>query len=203
MQPREIPAIVSMWTTSHMRSATLNPLHTVLKTGDENFSIEQAHYRKIKRVTKQYTQVAWFAKSYTSTLRNLLRQYQLRGVSICQTFAIILPWLPPSASDLKVSRRCQGKKQTLLLVTIMKPCQHMRSTSVQINTDIHQLLLKGGGLVIYDLQGRKIQVGGLHELTTGVYIINGKKVVIKWVQSHAPHGLCQARDSLMFAIYWK
>ena len=49
----------------------------------------------------------------------------------------------------------------------------------EIDTDIHQLLQDGGKLVIYDLQGRKIQVGGLHELTTGVYIINGKKVVIK------------------------
>ena len=48
----------------------------------------------------------------------------------------------------------------------------------EIGTDIHQLLQDGGKLVIYDLHGRKIQVG-LHELTTGVYIINGKKVVIR------------------------
>ena len=49
----------------------------------------------------------------------------------------------------------------------------------ETGTDIHQLLQDGGKLVIYNIQGRKIQVGGLHELTTGVYIINGKKVVIK------------------------
>ena len=49
----------------------------------------------------------------------------------------------------------------------------------EIGTDIHQLLQDGGRLVVYDLQGRKIQVGGLHELTAGVYIINGRKVVVK------------------------
>lgn len=49
----------------------------------------------------------------------------------------------------------------------------------EMGTDIHQLLQDGGKLVVYDLQGRKIQVGGLHELTAGVYIINGRKVVVK------------------------
>ena len=47
------------------------------------------------------------------------------------------------------------------------------------DSDIRQLLLKGSELVIYDLSGRKIQVGCLRELTIGVYIINGKKVVIR------------------------
>ena len=49
----------------------------------------------------------------------------------------------------------------------------------EIDIDIRQLLLKGSELVIYDLSGRKIQVGCLRELTTGIYIINGKKVVIR------------------------
>lgn len=61
------------------------------------------------------------------------------------------------------------------------PAQEVYFTAVfgEIGTDIHQLLQDGGKLVVYDLQGRKIQVGGLHELTAGVYIINGKKVVIR------------------------
>ena len=40
--------------------------------------------------------------------------------------------------------------------------------------------LATGNVVIYDLAGRRVE-----KMEKGIYIVNGKKVVIKWVQNHA------------------
>ena len=45
-------------------------------------------------------------------------------------------------------------------------------------TGIEQLTINKGQLTIYDLKGRKIEVEDLRELEKGVYIINGRKVLI-------------------------
>ena len=45
-------------------------------------------------------------------------------------------------------------------------------------TGIEQLTIDNGQLTIYDLKGRKIEVEDLRELEKGVYIINGRKVLI-------------------------
>ena len=45
-------------------------------------------------------------------------------------------------------------------------------------TGIEQLTINNGQLTIYDLKGRKIEVEDLRELEKGVYIINGRKVLI-------------------------
>ena len=45
-------------------------------------------------------------------------------------------------------------------------------------TGIEQLTINNGQLTIYDLSGRKIEVEDLRELEKGVYIINGRKVLI-------------------------
>lgn len=45
-------------------------------------------------------------------------------------------------------------------------------------TGIEQLTINNGQLTIYDLKGRKIEVDDLRELEKGVYIINGRKVLI-------------------------
>ena len=45
-------------------------------------------------------------------------------------------------------------------------------------TGIEQLTIDNGQLTIYDLSGRKIEVEDLRELEKGVYIINGRKVLI-------------------------
>ena len=44
-----------------------------------------------------------------------------------------------------------------------------------IESRVEQLTIGNGEFIIYDLSGRKIQVESLRELTTGIYIINGKK----------------------------
>lgn len=48
-----------------------------------------------------------------------------------------------------------------------------------VNEGIEQSTTDAAQLVIYDLSGRKISVSSMHELTKGVYIVNGKKVFIK------------------------
>ena len=45
-------------------------------------------------------------------------------------------------------------------------------------TGIEQLTINNGQLTIYDLSGRKIEVDDLRELEKGVYVVNGRKVVI-------------------------
>ena len=45
--------------------------------------------------------------------------------------------------------------------------------------EIENSKLKIENSVIYDLSGRRIQVNDLHELKQGVYLINGRKVVVK------------------------
>ena len=47
-----------------------------------------------------------------------------------------------------------------------------------ITNGIEQLTTDKGQLIIYDLTGRKVKVGVLRELSKGVYIVNGKKVMI-------------------------
>lgn len=47
-----------------------------------------------------------------------------------------------------------------------------------ITNSIEQLTTDKGQLTIYDLTGRKVKVGVLKELSKGVYIVNGKKVMI-------------------------
>lgn len=47
-----------------------------------------------------------------------------------------------------------------------------------ITNDVLQLTIDNSKLTIYNLCGRKIEVGDLRELCEGIYIINGQKVVI-------------------------
>ena len=47
-----------------------------------------------------------------------------------------------------------------------------------ITNDVLQLTNDNSQLTIYDLGGRKIEVGDLRELEKGVYIVNGRKVVV-------------------------
>ena len=56
---------------------------------------------------------------------------------------------------------------------------HDVTYTANITNDISQSTMGDSQLTIYDLNGRKIQVNGLQELSKGIYIINGKKVVIK------------------------
>ena len=56
---------------------------------------------------------------------------------------------------------------------------HDVTYTANITNEISQSTMGDSQLTIYDLNGRKIQVNGLQELTKGIYIINGKKVVIK------------------------
>ena len=57
---------------------------------------------------------------------------------------------------------------------------HDVTYTANITNDISQSTKSDSQLTIYDLSGcSKIQVGSLREFTTGVYIINGKKVVIR------------------------
>ena len=66
--------------------------------------------------------------------------------------------------------------------TITAKAGDKKATCVVIVTDpsgIDTPTIGNDELIIYDLTGRKIQVEHLHELPTGVYLINGRKVVIK------------------------
>ena len=56
---------------------------------------------------------------------------------------------------------------------------HDVTYTANITNDISQSTMGDSQLTIYDLKGRKIQVNGLQELSKGIYIINGKKVVLK------------------------
>ena len=56
---------------------------------------------------------------------------------------------------------------------------HDVTYTANITNDISQSTMGDSQLTIYDLKGRKIQVNGLQELSKGIYIINGKKVVIR------------------------
>ena len=47
-----------------------------------------------------------------------------------------------------------------------------------ITNDVLQLTNDNSQLTIYDLGGRKIEIGDLRELEKGVYIVNGRKVVV-------------------------
>lgn len=46
-------------------------------------------------------------------------------------------------------------------------------------TGISQLTIHNSQMTIYDFSGRKIEVDDLRELENGVYIVNGRKVVIE------------------------
>ena len=56
---------------------------------------------------------------------------------------------------------------------------HDVTYTANITNEISQSTKGDSQLTIYDLNGRKIQVNGLQELSKGIYIVNGKKVVIK------------------------
>ena len=56
---------------------------------------------------------------------------------------------------------------------------HDVTYTANITNEISQSTMGDSQLTIYDLNGRKIHVNGLQELFKGIYIINGKKVVIK------------------------
>ena len=65
---------------------------------------------------------------------------------------------------------------------------------------IHDFVVDAKKLVIFDLQGRRIE-----NPAKGLYIINGKKVVIKWVTSRACSSLSErerARAKLKVVIKW-
>lgn len=47
-----------------------------------------------------------------------------------------------------------------------------------IPSGIEQLFVNDGKIVVYDLQGRKVQEGSLNGLNHGIYIVNGKKVLV-------------------------
>ena len=55
---------------------------------------------------------------------------------------------------------------------------HDVTYTANITNDVLQLTIDNSQLTIYDLSGRKIEVDDLRELEKGVYVINGRKVVI-------------------------
>ena len=56
---------------------------------------------------------------------------------------------------------------------------HDVSYTANIESGIEELTIDNSQLTIYDLSGRKILVDDLRELQKGVYIINGRKVVVE------------------------
>lgn len=56
---------------------------------------------------------------------------------------------------------------------------HDVSYTANITNGITHSTLNSQPSTIYDLNGRKIKVDDLRELREGIYIINGKKVIIK------------------------
>ena len=55
---------------------------------------------------------------------------------------------------------------------------HDVTYTANITNDVLQLIIDNSQLTIYDLSGRKIEVDDLRELEKGVYVVNGRKVVI-------------------------
>ena len=55
---------------------------------------------------------------------------------------------------------------------------HDVTYTANITNDVLQLTIDNSQLTIYDLSGRKIEVDDLRELEKGVYVVNGRKVVI-------------------------
>ena len=56
---------------------------------------------------------------------------------------------------------------------------HDVTYTANITNDISQCTISDSQLTIYDLNGRKIETDDLRELEKGIYIVNGKKVMIK------------------------
>lgn len=56
---------------------------------------------------------------------------------------------------------------------------HDVTYTANITNDISQCTISNSQLTIYDLNGRKIKADDLRELEKGIYIVNGKKVMIK------------------------
>ena len=56
---------------------------------------------------------------------------------------------------------------------------HDVTYTANITNDISQCTISNSQLTIYDLNGRKIETDDLRELEKGIYIVNGKKVMIK------------------------
>ena len=56
---------------------------------------------------------------------------------------------------------------------------HDISYTANITSGVLQFTVGNERLIVYDLSGRKMQVNDLRELQKGVYIINGRKVVVK------------------------
>ena len=55
---------------------------------------------------------------------------------------------------------------------------HDVTYTANITNDVLQLIIDNSQLTIYNLSGRKIEVDDLRELEKGVYVVNGRKVVI-------------------------
>ena len=55
---------------------------------------------------------------------------------------------------------------------------HDVTYTANITNDVLQLIIDNSQLTIYDLSGRKVEVDDLRELEKGVYVVNGRKVVI-------------------------
>ena len=56
---------------------------------------------------------------------------------------------------------------------------HDVTYTANITNDISQCTISNSQLTIYDLNGRKIETDDLRKLEKGIYIVNGKKVMIK------------------------
>ena len=56
---------------------------------------------------------------------------------------------------------------------------HDVTYTANIESGFNQITIDNGQLNIYDLMGRKLEVDDLEELSEGIYIINGRKVVVK------------------------
>ena len=56
---------------------------------------------------------------------------------------------------------------------------HDVTYTANIESGINQNSINKCQLIIYDLTGRQVNIDDLEELSEGIYIINGRKVVVK------------------------
>ena len=56
---------------------------------------------------------------------------------------------------------------------------HDVTYTANIDNAIDQAIVDDTAWIIYDLTGRKLNVDSLNELSEGIYIVNGRKVMIK------------------------
>ncbi len=72
---------------------------------------------------------------------------------------------------------------------------HDVTYTANIESGINQITIDNGYPNIYDLTGRKVNIDDLEELSEGIYIINGRKVVVKIGMGSVPFSVSAAISS--------